>query len=290
MYEQLTDEQMQQIWNQEAAADAPVEPVPTEAPTDAPTEAPTPAATEAVADPYEGLPDAVKARLAKIDDLERTNATLTHELRSTIGRVGALQREFDLAKQAKQQAQQDGGTAPTSAQMAAAAKSSEKWEKLKTEFPDWADAIEERFGAQAVSPQSSIDPEQIAGFVNQQVSNSREEIAREIELAKIESRHENWTETVQTEKFKAWFESASPEIKALAESPKARDAIRMLDEFQKAQSTNVSGVKQERGARLSVAATQVGQSAPPAKDVDNMSPAELWAYEAKLREKRKQAY
>jgi hypothetical protein len=112
-------------------------------------------------------------------------------------------------------------------------------------------------------------------------------MAREIEKARIEGKHDDWETTVNTPEFANWFSVQTPETRALAGSPAAKDAIRMLDMFQSAKAKPASEIKQERGARLAAAAvTRPGQVAPP-KTLDDLSPEELWNYEATKREKTK---
>jgi hypothetical protein len=55
-------------------------------------------------------------------------------------------------------------------------------------------------------------------------------------------------------------------------------------------SDPAKGIKQERAQRLAVAAgTPKGSVAPRGKAPDEMSPDELWEYEAKQREKQRSA-
>lgn len=197
-----------------------------------------------------------------------------------------MQREFQQARTAQQSvAPQE---APTQGQMAAAAKNPEKWEQLKADFPEWAGAMEEYVAVKlgSVRPQQAgLTPEQVAGYVQQQVAQTKAEMARALEEARIEGRYENWRDTVNTTDFAQWFTVQSPEVRALADSAAARDAIRMLDLFHEAKKHSAADIKQERGARLAAAATTRPGQTPPPKTLDGMSPAELWNYEAAKREK-----
>lgn len=274
---------MQSVWDEVAAeTDAPTPTEPAAQATPAESAAPEPVETVAAKeDPFATLPEAVKQKLLEIDQIKEHNQRLEHELRSAAGRVAAMQREYDKAKTAQQ-------SQPTQQQVAAAVKNPERWDKLKSDFPEWGDAMEEYLNArlQGLQPGAAgVSPEQISEMVNSQVVNTKAELARAIEEAKIETRHEDWRAEVATPEFTAWMSAQPVEIQKLAESESARDAIRMLDLYAEAKKSTAAGIKQERNARLSVAATQRG-SAPPPKTVDDMSPAELWAYEAKLREKQ----
>jgi len=292
----LTTEQMQDLWNEEAAkldADETSASEPTEAaaPQDegsAPQEEiqETPAAPEPQ-DPYAGLPDAARQKLAQVDELIQANAQLLQHVRSAEGRVAAMQREFQQARQAATQV--SAQDAPSQGQMAAAAKNPEKWEQLKEDFPEWASAMEEYVAAKigAVQQRGGLTPEVVEGYVQQQVAQTREEMTRLVEEARLEGKYENWRDTVKTPEFAAWYSVQSPETKALAGSPRARDAIAMLDLYEKARVRPASEVRQERNQRLAAAATTRPGQTPPPKTLDDMSAEELWNYEARKRDKER---
>ena len=232
-------------------------------------------------DPLAGLSPAVRAKLAQIDELAQANAQLLHHVKTTEGRVAAMQRE---AQQARQAAMQE---APTQTAIASAAKNPEKWEQLKQDFPEWAGAMEEYVASKlgVSSQQQSLSPEAVAQFVQQEVANTKAEMGRLMEEARIEGKYENWRDTINTTEFAQWFTVQTPETRALADSPAAKDAIRMLDLFSTAQTRSAGDIKQERGARLAAAATTRTGQTPPPKTLGDMSPTEMWNYEAKKRER-----
>jgi hypothetical protein len=294
--EDLTQEQLQNLWDEEAhkleAGEQPAEeiveaPEAEEAP---PQEEPQAeqAQPQEASDPLAGLPEEVKAALAKIDQLEQANAQLLHHVKTAEGRVAAMQREFQQARQAATEvAPQD---APTQGQMTAAAKSPEKWEQLKQDFPEWAGAMEEYVAAQLGSVRgqpTGLTPEQVAGYVQQQVAQTKAEMARALEEARVEGKYEDWRTTVATPEFMNWFNAQPSNIRVLAESNHAKDAIRMLDMYQQARVKPASEVKQERSQRLAAAATVRPGQTPPPKTLDDMSAEELWNYEARKREKQR---
>lgn len=237
--------------------------------------------TEQPEDPLAGLSLTVRAKLAQIDDLAQANAQLLHHVKTTEGRVAAMQRE---AQQARQAAMQD---APTQTAISSAAKNPEKWEQLKQDFPEWAGAMEEYVASKIGMPsqQQSLSPEAVAQFVQQEVANTKAEMGRLMEEARIEGKYENWRETINTTEFAQWFTVQNPQTRALADSPIAKDAIKMLDLFSATQTRSAGDIKQERGARLAAAATTRTGQTPPPKTLGDMSPAELWNYEAKKRER-----
>lgn len=297
MDEQLTQEQLQDLWNEEATkldagappADEPqadalaAEPAAEQNPvSEEPAQQPAP---EPAGQPQAYLPPEVVAALAKIPQLEQANAQLLHHVKTAEGRVAAMQREFQQARQAATTvAPQD---APSQERMAAAAKNPEKWEQLKQDFPEWAGAMEEYVAAKlgSVQPQApGLTPEQVQELVQTQVTQTKAEMARALEEARIEGKHENWKQEIKTPEFGAWFLAQAPEVRALADSPSARDAIRMLDLYEKAKTKPAAEVRQERSQRLAAAATTRPGQTPPPKTLDDMSPQELWNYEARQRE------
>lgn len=239
-------------------------------------------------DPLAGLPQAVRDKLAQIDQLAQANAQLLHHVKTAEGRVAAMQREFQQARTAQQQVAPD--QAPSQGQIANAAKNPEKWEQLKQDFPEWAGAMEEYVTSKlgAVQPNGhNLDPQAVAAFVHQQVAQTKAEMGRLLEEARIEGKYDNWRDVVNTTEFTQWFTVQPPEVRALADSAAARDAIRMLDLFHQTKSQTASEIKQERGARLAAAATTRPGQTPPPKTMGDMSPEELWNYEARKREKER---
>jgi hypothetical protein len=285
---QLSSEEAQNLWDEEAsklAADGDTfASEPLAAAPETPQELEPEQAQiepEQPEDPLAGLSPAVRAKLAQIDDLAQANAQLLHHVKTTEGRVAAMQRE---AQQARQAAMQE---APTQTAIASAAKNPEKWEQLKQDFPEWAGAMEEYVTSKlgVSSQQQSLSPEAVAQFVQQEVANTKAEMGRLMEEARIEGKYENWRDTINTTEFAQWFTVQTPETRALADSPAAKDAIKMLDLFSTAQTRSAGDIKQERGARLAAAATTRTGQTPPPKTLGDMSPAELWNYEAKKRER-----
>jgi len=300
--ENLTPEEAQNIWNEEAAkleaddtssAVEALAAVPEDEPPQIQDEDPAPAAEdvqaaaepEPEADPLAGLPDVVKAKLAEIDELKQANAQLLHHVKTTEGRVAAMQREAEQARRAQQAV---GDTAaPTQGQIAAAAKNPEKWEQLKQDFPEWGDAVEEFVNSRlgGMQQQQALSPEQVANFVQAKVAETKAEMAKLMEEARIEGKYENWKTVINTPEFAQWYAVQNPEIRALADSTSSRDAIRMLDLFHETKKRSAADIKQEREQRLAAAATSKPGNTPPPKTLDDMSPEELWNYEAAKREK-----
>jgi hypothetical protein len=287
---ELSQEEAQKLWNEEAdKLDAGDHSPAFESQASAPETPPQEtlnledASTQAqAADPLAGLPEEVRLALGKITQLEHANAQLLHHVKTAEGRVAAIQREFQQGRQAATSVD----AAPSQGQMAAAAKNPEKWEQLKQDFPEWAGAMEEYVGSKLNGMQSGVQAMQVVDYVQQQLAAERETMKTAIEEARVEGRYEDWRETVNTPDFAQWFAIQSNEVKALADSSAARDAIKMLDMFHNLKAKPATEIKQERGARLAAAATTRPGQTPPPKTLDDMSPTELWNYEAKKREEQ----
>lgn len=307
---ELSQEEAQKLWNEEAAKLDAGEPSPAfeasgTVPVDPPQDinvddAAAQAAADAAAsqdqsqaqnqagqqeaDPLANLPEPVRQALAKITELETANAQLLHHVKTAEGRVAAMQREFQQSRQAQQAvAPQD---APSQGAIAAAAKNPEKWEQLKQDFPEWAGAMEEYVGAKLSGMQSGVQANQVVDYVQQQLAESKAQLQEAIEEARIEGKYENWRETINTPEFAQWFAIQPADVKALADSSQGRDAIKMLDMFSTVKTKPAAEVQQERAARLAAAATTRPGQTPPPKTLDDLSPEELWNYEAKKREEQ----
>jgi len=129
----------------------------------------------------------------------------------------------------------------------------------------------------------------VVEYVRREIAAERETIAKRIEEAKVEGKYDDWRETVNTPEFAAWFALQPAQTKALADSTAAKDAIRLLDSYHQAKAKPAAEVRQERSARLAMAATTRPGQTPPPKTMGDMSPAELWNYEAAQREKTRAA-
>jgi len=289
---ELSQEEALQAWNEEAKKldagdDTPAfeaQGTVPETPQDIIEPQATAPATEQPVDPLADLPEPVRQALAKITELETANAQLLHHVKTAEGRVAAMQREFQQARQAS--ATVGTNDAPSQGQVAAAAKNPEKWEQLKQDFPEWASAMEEYVGSKLNGMASGVQATQVVDYVQQQLAGERENLRAAIEEAKVEGKYEDWRDTINTPDFAQWFAIQPSQVKALADSPNGRDAIKMLDMFNSVRAKPAGNIKQERGARLAAAATTRPGTTPPPRTLDDLSPEELWNYEAKKREKQ----
>jgi hypothetical protein len=278
----------QQLWDQEAqladkpdaTAVTPAEPKPA-----VPAAETKPAQQAEPTDPYEGLHPAIRAKLEAQDQL-------AERLRKTEGHIGGLVSENKRIKDelaAAKAAAEAVRNAPTQAQLAQAKASTQKWDQLKTDFPEWADALEERLGATA---QPDLDGlrnqirDELTPQLTQQISSQlKAEIAAETEGRLVNIAHRGWKDTVKSPEFVSWYEAQPADVKALGASPTAEDAITLLDSYKAATAGKPSAaqIKQQRQQRMQEAATVArgNQGGAPVKSTDDMSPEEYWNHLAR---------
>jgi hypothetical protein len=284
---ELTQQEAQNLWNEEAkkldAEDAVPEFETQSANLDEPAQVEQQPEGQPE-DPLAGLPEPVRQALARITELESANTQLLHHVKTAEGRVAAMQREFQQARQAQQTVAPDD--APSQGQMSAAARNPEKWEQLKQDFPEWASAMEEYVGAKLSDVRGGVQALQVADYVQEQLASAKADMRVAIEEARIEGKYDDWRTTVATPEFSQWFALQPAEVKSLADSTAGKDAIKMLDLFSTARAKPASEIRQERGARLAAAATSRPGQTPPPKTLDDLSPEDLWNYEAKKREEQ----
>lgn len=232
-------------------------------------------------DPYANLSPEVRAKLQRFDEIAATQAALVNELKEARGRIGALQSQWDKARQ-------QATAAPSQTQVAAAAKDPEKWESLKKDFPEWGDAISEfvetRLGS-LTGAAKGPSQEEIEQLVAQRTEATTAEIEKRFNETLVTVRHPTWKNDVKTDEFGKWFAGQPSELRALANSKDGADAIRVLDLFYADKAKPATVVKDERKHRQAAAAGahRPAASGVTAKRVEDMSPQELWNYEARRR-------
>ena len=192
-------------------------------------------------DPWEGVPPIVRQTLESINGKVGAVDALRREVGGFNGRMSKLTQQLT---DAATQAAKDVSRAPTQAQITEAAKSSAKWEQQKADFPEWADAMEERLASERAAivaglPQNTaIDVDNIRNSVlNEAKQVQLEMLERARSLIRLDSKYPNWTADVLvkpgefTAEFDTWQKTQPPEIQALVGSLNADDASKVLDRF-----------------------------------------------------------
>lgn len=203
---------------------------------------------------WDGVPVKVRQTLEAISGKVGTLDKIEHRLKGVEGRTGAALEGVHALKIALTAAKEVAKTvddAPTQAQIDAAAKDPEKWEALKKDFEEWTQATEEYVKRQLAAeraetlkqiPKVDIDgiKKDVGDTVGKAVAKARAEAVKEArQLVMIDQKHPTWEEDVHvyaedgtaslTPEFSAWMNKQDPDVKALADSNLARDALKMLD-------------------------------------------------------------
>lgn len=261
-----TEEQL--LWQQEAQARTDNRP-------DYSLNAATPAPA---ADPIPDPTDEIKQILEKLGGFESLVTKLTNTVSEQTGRVGAIQRELAQARSAASVVTR----APNAQAVAAASKSLVKWEQLKTDFPDWAEAIEERVGVVA-APDSGPDIAALQAQLQAEVGSIRQAVTMGIEEAKIYGAHRSWKSEVASEPFAAWFQTLPAEDQAVYNSTSGDDVIRILDKWSDHKVNSRRDVRAERSQILQNAVAPRRGAAPASIDPSTMTPEQVWAAESAQR-------
>lgn len=230
------------------------------------------------ADPWEGVPAALKQTLEALQSKVSAIDTIGNEVKQWSGRVGAIQRELQLQRNAAEQAAKTVSEAPTKQQMAEAAQDDEAWAELKDEFPEWADALEKRTGK--LEKKFS---EQIESLRQQQPqAPDLSALRREYDQKLLTVKHPDWRELVASPEYQEWLNKQPGDVRQKAlESTDALECIEVLDQFTAAKSP-VRDVVDKRRERLanSVSAPSGGRPVR-SKSIDDMTPEEYREYVAK---------
>jgi hypothetical protein len=283
--QQLWDEEAKAIEVPEVVAAATAEAAPVPAVAEEAVVAPVAPVTKPEDDPYAGLHPAIRAKLEAQD-------LLAERLRKAEGHIGGLSSEnkrinTELAA-AKAAAVAVRG-APSQAQVTQAQRSTVKWDQLKTDFPEWADALEERLGSSAQPDLEALRNQirdELTPLLTTDISTRlKAEIATETEGRLVNVAHRNWRDTVKTPGFQSWYGQQPTHVQALGASPTAEDAITLLDHYKThtAGKPSAASIKASRQQRLQEATTVARGTAnmAPVKSTDDMSPEEYWSHLAR---------
>ena len=210
-------------------------------------------------DPWDGVPQVVRDQLEAVSGKLNSVDKISDRIRNIEGHIGGLSSQVKQFVAASKAVAKTGVDAPTEAQIEKAAESSEKWQAIKEDYPDWAEALEERL---AQEKRAVPDLDGIQKRVDESVGSINNTLRAELRRAHetiVEIKHPDWRKDVNTKEFKSWFESQPTDLKALAASENAADAIRLLDVYKTVSKKS----KQDKEQRLRSAVTPQGTAAKP---------------------------
>ena len=221
-------------------------------------------------DPWEGVNPALKQMYDDMSVRLTTLQATETRLKQAESRIGAINSELHAAKAAAVATKE----APTAAQMAAAAESDEKWESLKSDFPEWAEAFDSRFDKKLATKVDLLRAELKTEIGSG--SMPQDEILRTFETRLLTVLKPKWRETIASNEWKEWLAMQPEQTIALTKSENAEDAIAVLDAFAEAKpQKTATEIATERKQRLNTAILPTGGKAAPVKSEADMNAAEL---------------
>ena len=227
--------------------------------------------------------DEMKQHLLRIEENN------SKQMRDLNGRFGGL---ADQMKQiAKEATVAKAAAAPgDAAAIKEASKTPEKWEAFKKEWEgsNIVESIEEYVATHQLDPTSLVE-ERIAkatAELNQQYTERESKLMRQIVDLTMEQAHKGWKTTVNTPEFNAWRTAQPPAIQNLSRSDDPQDAIAMLNLFKStaAAAADTKTKAEANKERLQNAVNPIRSEVAPRKtlSLDDMTPEQFWAYEARI--------
>lgn len=221
-------------------------------------------------DPWVGVNPAIKQAFdnmsQKVESVQATEA----RLKQAESRIGSITNELHAAKKAAESVK----VGPTADQMKAAAESDEKWEGLKKDFPEWADAFDGRFDKKL-----TVKLDELKGEIKKELEGGK--VSPDLDLRLLNIAKPKWKDTVKSPEWKEWLAMQPPETQALVSSERAEDAIAAIISFEEAQTKvpqkTATEIAAERKERIKTAVLPQGGKAVPVKSEADMSAEELRA-------------
>lgn len=242
-------------------------PAPAAAPSPATPAAPAaPAAEPPVVDPFAGVPEPLKALVARIPQLEQ-------DLRSANGRLAALQRE------------RARGAQPPAAP--AQREPIPEVERLRNDMPDVADAVNAAFERAMAPAPAPAAPAPAAQQDDDPLSE---------EAKVLGALHPEWEEKILSTEFNLWLEtqpanyrelvrgatSAAPIVHALNGYGQYTSRLQQQLQQQQAAAAEAARLQQQRQARVAGSATPRGAGRPAAQQVETEDDAFLAGFNSGL--------
>jgi len=253
-------------WDGEVALQTPVDP-------SAAIKEENPASPAAVSKEEEPAPnpwaDVPQAMQDLLTTLNTTVSGMDNRLKQTESRLGGIQNEFYAAKQAAA----EGGDTPTTEEMATAGKDSEKWAALKSDFPEWAEAVDERLSA--IPTTRGVDSEALSAAVKEALPDAAS--PADIQMGLLMFFQPDWQKKRKNLQYEPWLATQTDAVKAQSESNSASDAVAVLDLFDEHLGSvkTPSTIVAERKARLSRGLAPNAREAVRQKNDIDMTEAEF---------------
>lgn len=221
-------------------------------------------------DPWAGLNPSLKSVFDEMSQKVATLSAAEMRLRQAESRIGAINSELHAAREAMRTVKES----PTKEQMAAAAESDEKWNDLKKDFPEWAEAFDGRFDQKITAEMNKLRNE-LKTVTPSPDSASLPEAIEERLLSFVKPK---WRETIASAEWKEWLAMQPQEEAAKIYSPTAEDAVSLLTNFEASKKgKTATQIAAERSDRLRTSILPQGGKAIPIKSEADMTAPELRA-------------
>lgn len=228
-------------------------------------------------DEWAGVNPALRKTLESLTAKVAPLDVLSTRLKQAESRLGAIQNEFYAAKKAAE----DTPKAPTAEEMATASAKKEEWDALKSEYPDWAVAMDGRF-SEMTEAQQAKDDQFTQGFttVREQIKSGFAGVNETLEKRLISFKHPEWQTTINTSEYQTWIAKQPDELRQKTLSVIADDAIAVLDAFSgrngstKETETEAEIAAAKRKERLEQSVLAEGTKATSPKAEADMNDAE----------------
>lgn len=227
-------------------------------------ETPEPTAEEAPPDPWEGVSQSVKDRIETLSKQVSDFAKMEHRLRQAESRVGNLQTE--LSKRDAEKLQRENELRSES-RKAEKAKLDKKWAEAKELIdPDLADAMERKIAHAADELEEKIQGLKAPGpAVDPNEVESR--IADMVEERIVSFAYPGYREKILADSgFWGWLNSQPANIKGLANSKKADDAIAVFDAYSDFLKPSATVTSREKRLKQAESPKTVPQSTIKSED------------------------
>lgn len=221
---------------------------------------------------WEGVPAVVRKRLEELGDIPSQISKLA-------GHIGGFKRQIDtITATAKAAAEKKDAPVPTKIEIEAALADPEKWKALKADFPEWMEPVEAEllrmrkdFGEALQKAVSSIPKQQEQREQPEAVDAEAISAAAE-ERAYVRLKHPDWKALCAQPEFQTWLDkTATAEVKALAASEKAEDAISLFDAYKdhRKKLADQAAAKERNEKRLKGAVVPEGSAEPPVTGISD---------------------
>ena len=231
-------------------------------------------------DPWEGVSPAIKTMFDELSSKVSAFEGAESRLKQAESRIGSISNKLHTAEKAAEVVKE----APTKEQIAAAAESDEKWNTLKADFPEWAEAFDGRIERvltdRLAALKKELGPdgsEELKQRIEQLQTTIAEGTQTEVQKGILSYFKPDWQKTVGTKEYRDWLNSQPADVKALVKSPFAGDAMKVLDKYEEETGSAKSAdeIAAERKRRLKTSEIPAGGKAKPVKSEVDMSEAEL---------------